>query len=252
MLWGFPFLTVGEGLSPVDRVARHHRVRRLRHALGPVIGALSSRHPMRRSHMLVLPTIAIQVVAWLVGHRLARARRRSGCCSCSRSPSRTGGPASMIAFDHARTFNPSHRLSTATGIVNGGGFLAGLIAIFLIGLAMDLQGAGTPDDLHARGVPHRVPHPGAAVGTRHGLHRLRAQAHPRAPRPRSASAAQESVTVTPSARMRRDLPPLRPAADRAESDVAVRVVVPRLKRHDLPPLCARSRPAHIGVAGSVA
>ena len=56
----------------------------------------------------------------------------------------TGGPASMIAFDHARTFNPSHRLSTATGIVNGGGFLAGLLAILFIGVAMDAQGAGTP------------------------------------------------------------------------------------------------------------
>jgi MFS family permease len=57
----------------------------------------------------------------------------------------TGGPASMIAFDHARTHNPRNRLSTATGITNVGGFLAGLIAIFLIGLALDLQGAGTPD-----------------------------------------------------------------------------------------------------------
>jgi len=55
-----------------------------------------------------------------------------------------GGPASMIAFDHARTHNPSHRLSTATGITNVGGFLSALIAIFLIGLALDLQGAGTP------------------------------------------------------------------------------------------------------------
>ena len=51
----------------------------------------------------------------------------------------------MIAFDHARTHNPSHRLSTATGITNSGGFLAGLIAIYLIGVALDLQGAGTPD-----------------------------------------------------------------------------------------------------------
>ncbi|MGK3925302.1 hypothetical protein ABI066_16305, partial [Enterococcus faecium] len=57
----------------------------------------------------------------------------------------TGGPASMIAFDHARTFTPSHRLSTATGIVNGGGFLAALLAILFIGIAMDVQGAGSPD-----------------------------------------------------------------------------------------------------------
>ncbi|WP_157675035.1 hypothetical protein [Agromyces flavus] len=56
----------------------------------------------------------------------------------------TGGPGSMIGFDHARTFNPSHRLSTATGITNVGGFLAALLAILLIGIAMDAQGAGTP------------------------------------------------------------------------------------------------------------
>ena len=51
----------------------------------------------------------------------------------------------MIAFDHARTHNPSHRLSTATGVTNAGGFLAALLAIFAIGLVLDLQGAGTPD-----------------------------------------------------------------------------------------------------------
>jgi hypothetical protein len=51
----------------------------------------------------------------------------------------------MIAFDHARTHNPSHRLSTATGIVNGGGFIAALLAILFIGIAMDVQGAGTPE-----------------------------------------------------------------------------------------------------------
>jgi hypothetical protein len=50
----------------------------------------------------------------------------------------------MVAFDHARTHNPSHRLSTATGITNMGGFISSLIAIFLIGLMLDLQGAGTP------------------------------------------------------------------------------------------------------------
>ncbi len=50
----------------------------------------------------------------------------------------------MIASDHARTHNPSHRPSTCDGITNVGGFLAGLIAIFLIGAALDLQGAGLP------------------------------------------------------------------------------------------------------------
>ncbi|MCD2441466.1 MFS transporter [Agromyces sp. SYSU K20354] len=144
MLWGFPFLTVGEGLSPAlaSLVITVFVVFGM--FAGPVIGALSSRHPMRRSRMLVLPTVAVQVVAWLVVLALSEPAPLwlLFVLACALA---TGGPASMIAFDHARTYNPSHRLSTATGIVNGGGFLAGLIAIFLIGLAMDLQGAGTPE-----------------------------------------------------------------------------------------------------------
>ena len=49
-----------------------------------------------------------------------------------------GGPGSMIGFDFARTFNPAHRIGTATGIVNVGGFIAALVAIFLIGFVLDV------------------------------------------------------------------------------------------------------------------
>ena len=79
----------------------------------------------------------------------------------------TGGPASMIAFDHARTHNPSHRLSTATGVTNAGGFIAALIAIFLIGLALDLQGAGSPEtySLDAFRIAFLMPIPLWLLGT---------------------------------------------------------------------------------------
>jgi MFS family permease len=143
MLWGVPFLTEGEGLSTSAASVVTNLYVVFGMAVGPLLGALSSRHPLRRSHMLVLPTVGLQLLMWvvvlvwpgpaplwlLILLALALA---------------TGGPASMIAFDHARTYNPEHRLSTATGIVNGGGFLAGLLAILFIGLAMDLQGAGDP------------------------------------------------------------------------------------------------------------
>ncbi|HEU4349400.1 MAG TPA: hypothetical protein VFR35_16610, partial [Actinoplanes sp.] len=45
---------------------------------------------------------------------------------------------SMIGFDHARSFNPGHRLSTATGIVNMGGHVASLTCLLLIGLALEI------------------------------------------------------------------------------------------------------------------
>lgn len=144
LLWGMPFLTAGEGLSTAAAAGLLSLFVVVGMAIGPVLGELSRRIPTRRSLALVLPTIAVQMIAWLtvifwpgtapvwllVVLMVALA---------------AGGPASMIAFDHARTHNPAHRLSTATGVTNSGGFIAALIAIFLIGLALDLQGAGTPD-----------------------------------------------------------------------------------------------------------
>lgn len=144
LLWGFPFLTIGQGLTPAVASLLFSVYVVFGMAAGPVIGALSSRHPMRRSRLLVLPAIAIQAVAWLAVIAWPGQAPLWLLFVLAFALS-TGGPASMIGFDHARTFNPRHRLSTATGIVNVGGFLAALLAILLIGLAMDWQGAGTPD-----------------------------------------------------------------------------------------------------------
>ena len=144
LLWGFPFLTVGEGLSPAMASLIFSVYVIFGMVAGPVIGALSSRHPMRRSRKLVLPVIGIQALVWLVVIAWPGPAPIWLLFLLAFALS-TGGPASMIGFDHARTFNPSHRLSTATGIVNVGGFLAALLAILFIGIAMDAQGAGSPD-----------------------------------------------------------------------------------------------------------
>ena len=53
----------------------------------------------------------------------------------------TGGAASMIAFDVTHRYAPIVRLSTATGVVNMGGWTAALIVVYLIGLVLDVQGA---------------------------------------------------------------------------------------------------------------
>lgn len=144
LLWGMPFLTEGQGLSTAQSATLISIYVAFGMFLGPILGGLSRRLPNQRSIALVLPTIGVQLLAWVVVilypgpaplwllYVLAIA------LAC-------GGPASMIAFDHARTHNPAHRLSTATGLTNAGGFIAALIAVFLIGLTLDLQGAGTPD-----------------------------------------------------------------------------------------------------------
>jgi MFS family permease len=144
MLWGVPFLTAGEGLSVPLALTVTTVCVLVGMVLGPIVGAVSARIPLRRSRVLVLPTVFLQMIVWLAVIAWPGPAPLWLLFALAVALG-TGGPASMIAFDHARTYNPRQRLSTATGITNVGGFLAGLIAIFLIGAALDLQGAGTPE-----------------------------------------------------------------------------------------------------------
>lgn len=144
LLWGMPFLTAGEGLTTAQAATIISVYVVAGMVLGPIIGDLSRRLPLQRSLALVLPAVGVQLVAWIVIIALPGPAPLWLLYVLAVALA-TGGPASMIAFDHARTHNPSHRLSTATGVTNAGGFVAALIAIFLIGLALDVQGAGTPD-----------------------------------------------------------------------------------------------------------
>ena len=48
-----------------------------------------------------------------------------------------GGPASQIGFHLARDYNPQRRISTATGLVNAGGFLGAMVGAILVGLVID-------------------------------------------------------------------------------------------------------------------
>jgi MFS family permease len=143
LLWGMPFLTAGGGLSTpmAATVISVYVVGGM--VIGPIMGELSRRIPHLRSRALVLPSIGAQIVAWLLvicwpGPAPLWLLYTLAICLA------LGGPASLVAFDHARTHNPAHRLSTATGLTNAGGFIAALLAILMIGIALDAQGAGTP------------------------------------------------------------------------------------------------------------
>ena len=136
LLWGFPFLTAGHGLEPREAAGLLTVMVLAGIVTGPVIGRLTSRHPLHRS-TLVLGIIAVTAAAWtvvllwpgpapmavLVGLVLVLAMN---------------GPASLIGLDFARTFNPPDRLGSATGIVNIGGFLASLLTILAIGVVLDV------------------------------------------------------------------------------------------------------------------
>src|SRR5690606_2161641 len=140
---GMPFLTAGQGLSTAAAAAITSTYVIAGMVVGPIMGDLSRRIPHLRSRALVLPAVFVQLIAWLAV-LLWPGTAPLWLLYALAFALAMGGPASMIAFDHARTHNPAQRLSTATGVTNAGGFLAALIAILLIGLALDLQGAGTP------------------------------------------------------------------------------------------------------------
>jgi MFS family permease len=53
-----------------------------------------------------------------------------------------GGPSSMVAFMLARDYNPRHRISTATGLVNSGGWIATLLGVLLVGQILDIVEPG--------------------------------------------------------------------------------------------------------------
>ncbi|MBT2485932.1 MULTISPECIES: nitrate/nitrite transporter [unclassified Microbacterium] len=144
LLWGMPFLTAAQGLDTAHAAGIISVYVIAGMVLGPFIGDLSRRLPNHRSLALVLPAVGVQLIAWVAVIAIPEPAPLWLLYLLAVALA-TGGPASMIAFDHARTHNPSHRLSTATGVTNAGGFIAALIAIFLIGLMLDLQGAGTPE-----------------------------------------------------------------------------------------------------------
>ena len=136
MTWGYPFLISGQGLDAATVAGLMTLYVAAAMAVGPLIGQFVSRHPLRRSTMVLL--IAGATAAAWAAVLLTPGRSPLWLLACLVVVLAIGGPGSMIGFDFARTFNPAHRIGTATGIVNVGGFIAALVAIFLIGLVLDV------------------------------------------------------------------------------------------------------------------
>jgi sugar phosphate permease len=137
-MWGVPYLTVSQGLSPgaagglltISVVAAI--------SAGIVIGIFTGRMPHRRSR-LVLGIIAANALAWTVVLALPH-RAPLWLLVALIVVISVGGPGSMVGFDFARTFNPSATLGTAQGMVNMGGFVASLLVMQAMGVILDAAG----------------------------------------------------------------------------------------------------------------
>ena len=149
LLWGYPFLVVGQDRSPGTAAALLTMLVVVGMAVGPGLGRLCGRWPLRRS-VLVFGILAATSTIWTVV-LLWPGRAPLPLLIVLVVVLGTNGPGSMIGFDYARTENPAERMGSASGVVNVGGFVASLLTILAVGAVLDLltPGASTDYDLDA-------------------------------------------------------------------------------------------------------
>ncbi len=140
LLWGFPFFVAGEGRSAATAGGLLTLMVVAIMLTGPVLGWLVGNHPWHRSTMVLVIVSAIVAVWTLVLTWPGQAPLP--LLALLAVVVGVGGPASMIGFDVARTSHPSHRLASASGIINQGGFTASLLLVVAIGLILDWRTPG--------------------------------------------------------------------------------------------------------------
>ncbi|PFG34462.1 MFS transporter [Sanguibacter antarcticus] len=136
LLWGYPFLVLGQGLTPQEAGALLTLNVIIAIVAGPLLGEFTARRPARRSRMILVIAV-LMVVAWASVLVPATPRPMWQLVIFIVLLS-LGGPASMMGFDFVRTSNPPGRLGAATGLANMGGFLGALVTTFAIGLVLDV------------------------------------------------------------------------------------------------------------------
>lgn len=136
MLWGYPWLTRGEGLSRDAATGLITWFVIAGMVFGPLVGSLIARYPMRRS-ALVFAIVGLNLVVWAATLTWPGPAPVPLLVVLVASLA-LGGPGSGVGFDFARSFNPPDRLGTATGIVIMGGFFAALLNILIVGLVLDV------------------------------------------------------------------------------------------------------------------
>jgi len=143
LLWGVPYLLIAQQLSATTVGVLLTLFVLCMGAIGPTLGVLTMRHPMRRS-WLVLAVIGAEALVWTVV--LAQPGPAPlWLLVVLMVVLAAAGPGSMVGIDIARTSNPSARLGVAQSMTNLGGFLASLLVLAAMGAVMTALGGFTPE-----------------------------------------------------------------------------------------------------------
>ncbi|MDN4477546.1 MFS transporter [Demequina lignilytica] len=136
LLWGVPFFVTAQEKSPAQASLLLTCLTLSAIASGPLIGWYSGRHPFRRS-WLVLGSAVLTLAAFaaLLAFDTPRPMWQLVVFVIAVG---IGGPTSVVGLDLARTFSERHRLGTASGFVNVGGFAATIIGVLAVGAVLQL------------------------------------------------------------------------------------------------------------------
>ncbi len=137
LLWGYPFLVQGLGWTPRGASTLLMAMTAWAVVSGLVLARLVGRLPFYRSWIVVGVVIAM-VVPW-TAVLLWPGAAPDALVVVMAFATASGGPASMVGFDLARSFTPAHAIGRANGLVNIGGFTASLLTMALIGVVLDLS-----------------------------------------------------------------------------------------------------------------
>ncbi|MBN9612748.1 MAG: MFS transporter, partial [Actinobacteria bacterium] len=144
LLWGTPFFTGGVGLSRAASSGLLSVAVIAGMVAGATMGPLTSRFVERRVRIVEILTVLV-MLSWVL-ILLWPGTPPVWLLVVLVIVAPLGGPASKVSFEVVRSHAPRSYLGLATGFVNMGGFIATLFAMLFIGLTLDLQGAGSPEN----------------------------------------------------------------------------------------------------------
>lgn len=145
LVWGYPYLTEALGYSNAAAAGQLSLYVLVTLAASFVVGPLAGRRPGWRMPMAITVAaggiLAVVALAAWPGDGPPPVVVTVAFVLLA-----IGGPASQIAFHIARDYNPPSRISTATGLVNSGGFAGAMVAAILVGIVLDARsGSAAPD-----------------------------------------------------------------------------------------------------------
>lgn len=141
VLWGYPYMTDALGYDPSLASSLLMIFVLVGCVASLTIGVVVGRRPVTRTPIAVAVALAC-LLCWIVLVGWPAGRPPIGVVVTAIVILAVGGPASSVAFFLARDYNPRHRISTATGMVNVGGFAGTVVGIYLVGQILDLVDSG--------------------------------------------------------------------------------------------------------------